>query len=211
VIHLTIPPLRERQQDVPLLLDHFLQRYAEHYGVDVPTLSPEVLTLLLEYSWPGNVRQLKNIVERIVVTQRRSIITPDDVPPELRHARRASTVALAQAPAAPSVVEQLHERLVKGGESFWTAVYAPFMSRDLTRDHLRQLVTRGLEETSGSYRSVVALFNMEPGDYKRFLNFLRKHQCHMPFQKFRALPTAQSDGQRAVGAGPVREPWKITA
>jgi hypothetical protein len=62
------------------------------------------------------------------------------------------------------------------------------MSRDLTRDDLRQIIAKGLERTSGSYKVLVDLFNMSPEDYKRVLNFLRKHNCHMPFQQFRTAP-----------------------
>src|SRR5439155_9963927 len=80
---------------------------------------------------------------------------------------------------------QLFERMITHRESFWTAVYGPFMSRDLTRDDVRAIVTAGLQHTRGNYKMLLELFNMEPADYKRFLNFLRKHQCHMPFQQFR--------------------------
>jgi hypothetical protein len=62
------------------------------------------------------------------------------------------------------------------------------MSRDLTRADLRRIVEIGLETTNGNYRLLVQLFNMAPEDYKRFLSFLRKHDCHLPFQKFRAVP-----------------------
>jgi hypothetical protein len=61
------------------------------------------------------------------------------------------------------------------------------MSRDLTRDDLRGVVSRGLEQTRGSYKMLLEVFNLPPGDYKKLLAFLRKHQCHMPFQKFRSL------------------------
>jgi len=64
-------------------------------------------------------------------------------------------------------------------------VYPGFMARDLTRNDLRFIVRRGLEETSGSYKMLVELLNMKPTDYKRFLNFLRKHECHVPFERFR--------------------------
>jgi hypothetical protein len=76
---------------------------------------------------------------------------------------------------------------VKQGESFWSAVYPAFMTRDLTRDELRLIVKRGLRETSGSYKQLVDLLNMKPTDYKRFLNFLRKHECHVPFEHFRSV------------------------
>jgi len=73
------------------------------------------------------------------------------------------------------------------GESFWTAVHEPFMSRDLTRDDLRQLVRRGLTHTLGSYRQLTTLFNLPPTDYKSLLNFLRKHDCHVPYKPFRTI------------------------
>jgi hypothetical protein len=59
------------------------------------------------------------------------------------------------------------------------------MRREITRDNVRELVRKGLEEARGNYRIVAKLFNMEPGDYKRFLNFLRKHDCQLPFKEYR--------------------------
>jgi hypothetical protein len=80
-------------------------------------------------------------------------------------------------------------RMLQGGESFWSVVYPVFMSRDLTRDDLRRIVQVGLESTNGNYRLLIQLFNMPSEDYKRFLSFLRKHDCHLPFQRFRVAPT----------------------
>ena len=71
-------------------------------------------------------------------------------------------------------------------ESFWSAVYPGFMSRDLTRADLRKIIQVGLERTNGNYRLLTRLFGMGDEDYKRFLSFLRKHECHLPFQHFRA-------------------------
>src|SRR6185295_2901741 len=87
--------------------------------------------------------------------------------------------------AVQSKAEKLFDQIVNGGESFWSAAYAPFVAHDLTRDDLRSLVQLGLERTSGSYRVLVELFNMQPQDYKRFLGMLRKYQCRMPFHQFR--------------------------
>ena len=66
------------------------------------------------------------------------------------------------------------------------------MTRDLTRNDLRFIVRRGLQETSGSYKMLVELLNMKPTDYKRFLNFLRKHECHVPFARFRSIQDRKS-------------------
>ena len=76
--------------------------------------------------------------------------------------------------------------MVRRGESFWTVVYEPFMSRDLTRDDLRAIVRHGLNLTRGSYKGMAQLFNV-PADYKRLLNVLRKYQCHLPIQEFRTV------------------------
>jgi hypothetical protein len=70
-------------------------------------------------------------------------------------------------------------------EPFWSAVYTPFMSRDLRRDELKAILKEGLERTGGSYRLVVRLFNMPDEDYKRFLSFLRTYGCHLPYRAFR--------------------------
>ena len=196
VIHLVIPPLRERIDDLEPLLNHFLRTFGEKYGVQLPELRPEVLPAMRQYGWPGNVRELKNVAERLIVRARKGPIGLDDLPPMFNSSGAIATVTTpaqaAAAPAASTVPEGqsrsaavLFDRIVTRRESFWTAVYAPFMSRDLTRDDVRALVRAGLQHTRGNYKVLLELFNMEPGDYKRFLNFLRKHQCHMPFQQFR--------------------------
>jgi hypothetical protein len=82
----------------------------------------------------------------------------------------------------------LFQRLIGEGASFWSEVYEPFMARDLTRHEVRELVRLGLEHTRGNYKMLVTSFNMAPEDYKKFLNFLRKYQCHVPFQRFRMMP-----------------------
>lgn len=76
------------------------------------------------------------------------------------------------------------------------------MSRDLTRDDLRTIVRQGLEVTRGSYKALVQLFNLPADDYKRFLNFLRKYECHMPFQRFRSAPARIPDGTEPQRASP---------
>jgi transcriptional regulator with PAS, ATPase and Fis domain len=195
VIHLTIPPLRERREDVPELLEHFIQHYSTRHSLPAPALTPEALNHLVAYAWPGNVRELKNFVERLVLRARSGVILPTDLPLEIMPPAPMPPVAVE--PTRTRGVERMYDRMTKGREPFWTVVYEPFMSRDMTRDDLRGLISRGLEQTRGSYRILVQLFNMPDSDYKRFLNFLRKHDCQMPFQRFRSLP-ARLDATRAM-------------
>jgi transcriptional regulator with PAS, ATPase and Fis domain len=186
VIHLTVPPLRDRAEDIPLLLQHFMDLFAGEYATPRVRFEPDAWAMLLAYQWPGNVRELRNLIERLTVrsSEASNPVAVADLPIEIRRTPKTP-------PAAPgivqrvSVAEALFQQMIHGRQSFWTVVYGPFMSRDLTRDDLRALVGMGLQQTSGSYRVLVELFNMPAGDYKRFLNFLRKHQCHMPFQQFR--------------------------
>ncbi len=193
VIHLTVPALRDRREDVPELLAHFVAYYCHRHGMPVPTLAPEALQQLVAYGWPGNVRELRNFVERLVLRARSGMITPADLPMEIIPPPQAAV----REPVHGAAVDRMYDRMVNGRESFWTVVYELFMSRDMTRDDLRALVSRGLEQTRGSYRILVQMFNMPEADYKRFLNFLRKHDCQMPFQKFRNLTTRGEAGQAA--------------
>jgi DNA-binding NtrC family response regulator len=67
VITVELPPLRQRKEDIPLLVDFFLKRYADENGRSMPRVTPEALRPLMAYSWPGNVRELENVIERAVV------------------------------------------------------------------------------------------------------------------------------------------------
>ena len=111
-------------------------------------------------------------------------------------------VSSARVVAVRVPAELLFERMVRDGETFWTVVYEPFMARDLTRQDLRALIRHALALTRGSYKGVAQLFNI-PSDYKRLLNVLRKYQCHLPIQEFRAIPAERHSGSeplaRAVG------------
>jgi hypothetical protein len=139
VVHIEVPPLRERREDIGLLLNHFLGNFSAE--------------------------------------TRRSAGT-----------RRSTTTLGSDAPLAATKPQVLFERMCKEGASFWSEVYEPFMARDLTRSDVREVVRLGLEDTRGNYKMLVGSFNMPPEDYKKFLNFLRKYQCHVPFQSFRIMP-----------------------
>jgi DNA-binding NtrC family response regulator len=191
VIHLVIPPLRERAEDVPLLVNHFIDTLSRGHKLEAPQLADEGMEALVRYSWPGNVRQLKNVIERLVIRSAGRTARAVDLQFGRSSNRPAAGAAVRaevrDKPQAPSRAERLYEQLTKGGESFWSTVYGPFMARDLVREDLRLLIRMGLQETRGNYKAVVRLFNMPADDYKRFLRFLSKYQCHMPFQEFRMM------------------------
>jgi DNA-binding NtrC family response regulator len=215
VVEIHIPPLRERGADVSLLLRHFIAAASRAHAIPCPTLTTAAEELLARYPWPGNVRQLKNITERIVVRHSGRTIGPDDLPPEIRDDAAPSRTATASRPTStPSAAPWASAELANAsrdvlwarlmaGESFWTVVCEPFKARDLTRDDVRAIVHRGLQETLGSYRALLHLFHLPPTDYKRLLAFLSTHDCHLPFHEYRGMPIAPA--LRSGGARRARE------
>jgi transcriptional regulator with GAF, ATPase, and Fis domain len=183
VIHVRVPPLRERPQDIAPLFSHFLECYAARHGGVIPLLAENTKTRLVAYSWPGNVRELKNVAERVVIRTGSGVVTPDELPREISGLWPAP--AATPAPATRPKPERLFERMTVDGESFWSVVYEPFMSRDLTRDDVRTIVSRGLDLTDGNRRALVDLFNLGD-DYRRFLRFLHRHQYKMAWQSFQS-------------------------
>jgi two-component system, NtrC family, nitrogen regulation response regulator NtrX len=199
VIHINTLPLREHREDIPLLVDHFFARLIHGQGADgngsgrphdngppgtlVRAISPEAKAALAEYSWPGNVRQLQNVIERLIVTSRREVIQVDDLPPDIQQPGQSTLRPRRE--RRRTMADDLYKRLVEDRESFWTAVYPLYMKREITRSNVRDLIHKGLEEARGNYKIVLRLFNLEAGDYKRFLNFLRKHDCQLPFKEYR--------------------------
>ncbi len=87
VVTVTVPPLTARREDIPVLVDHFLQHYAAVLGRPVPALAPDARRALLDYDWPGNVRELAQIVERALVLARGGAILKDDLPASVRQHR----------------------------------------------------------------------------------------------------------------------------
>jgi DNA-binding NtrC family response regulator len=200
VIPIVVPPLCERASDIVLLFEHFLEHYARVHHTKVPTLSPSTIDVLLSYSWPGNIRELKNLTERIIVRNVDDTLTPDALPIEMRqtsvghelpspNADRAVAVDYARA-----LADIAWRKMVVEGESFWTAVQQPFIDRELTRSSLRYVIRHGLEETGGNYRKVSQLFNVEPAEYKRFLAFLYQQECHL----LTVEPVQSRDGRNAA-------------
>jgi DNA-binding NtrC family response regulator len=94
VVPIVVPPLRERKDDVPMLVDHFLRIFCAAAKKPLKTLNPDVLEILEDYPWPGNVRELENIVQRLVVMNNHPVITAEHLPQNLLYASSASQEAI---------------------------------------------------------------------------------------------------------------------
>lgn len=95
VIPIVIPPLRERRSDIPLLIDHFLARFNQTKHIEIAGIAPDALRLLTEYDWPGNIRELENMIERMVVLKKQGTLSAVDL-----------SEKICRKPAAPELKEQ---------------------------------------------------------------------------------------------------------
>lgn len=177
VIHFDVPPLRERPDDIRPLAQHFLGR-----ANTAVTLSDEAWQALERHRWPGNVRELQNVIEQVLW------LGTGDQPIEVHQLPKSLHAAQGIRPTRErrrQISEELYQAIVGGGYSFWEHVQPLFLSRDITRHDVRELVRRGLSVSGGNYRSLLQLFRIPKADYKRFMNFLAAHKCHVDFREFR--------------------------
>ena len=123
VLSITIPPLRHRREDIPLLIEHFVTRFNERLGTSIQGVDPKAMQILTEYAWPGNVRELEHAMERAMVLCEGVVLSPLDLDPRIRE------------PADPIAAE-----LEKGNYSI----------KKTTRIIEEILIRRALEKTKGN-------------------------------------------------------------
>jgi PAS domain S-box-containing protein len=120
VIPISVPPLRERKNDIPLLVEHFLEQYPGHGGGGIVQVSNEALSLMMDYKWPGNVRELQNTIQFAIVKCKGNTIQPEDLPLELRdfivQKPRRGPVAKLDADAVKQALAQTGGNKVKAAK-----------------------------------------------------------------------------------------------
>jgi DNA-binding NtrC family response regulator len=146
VVTITLPPLRERREDIPLLANHFLQESSEEYKKAISYISPEALGILNQYSWPGNIRELENTIERAVVLSVHPIILPEDLPQKLLDAIPPETLAQLKTGYPP--------------------VSDKFLSlKDVEKNYVRKI----LQETKGNKKKAAEILGIDRTTLYRIL------------------------------------------
>ena len=140
VIPLQIPPLRERRDDIPLLVGHFIERFNRELGKSVPMPGTEVIDLLVHYDWPGNVRELKNVIERAMLLDAQDALLVAHLPTEIRGGAPIDIPATAPRAMAASVTSQ----------------FFPMTLRDVERIQIEKT----LEETHGNKSRAAAILGI---------------------------------------------------
>jgi len=116
VLHIRVPSLRERLQDIPLLAAQFISESAKKNGRQPPLIHPKVLELLTYYSWPGNIRELQNLMERLVVLNTSGEIRSEDLPPEFGGSKKDSVITVPIGLPLKKVERLLFEETLKSTE-----------------------------------------------------------------------------------------------
>jgi two-component system response regulator PilR (NtrC family) len=161
VIAIHLPPLRERKSDIPLLVQHFLKKYAEENERPVLEVLPETLDLLMEHDWPGNVRELENVIERAVVLTPGRTMGPDMIP---EHVRRAPRTVVPQVALPPEGISL----------------------KDVTAAYERQWIESALEAAGGVQKRAAELLHIKPTT----LNEMIKRYDIRPRRKKAGAPDA---------------------
>jgi two-component system, NtrC family, response regulator len=117
VVHLQLPPLRQRQEDIPLLATHFISKYVAENLRDKTRITPEALKVLVQYDWPGNVRELENVMERAVILCSDNVITPQDLPTELAPSSSESKLEIDRFiplhTPLPEALDSIEEQMIR--------------------------------------------------------------------------------------------------
>jgi two-component system response regulator PilR (NtrC family) len=148
VIPIVLPPLRERREDIPLLAEHFLARYAEEMGKAVSGISQSAMDLLLQHQWPGNIRELENVIERAVALEATPTILPDSLPAALKGATARNGGARSALPDAGFDLESHVQEIERG------------------------YIARALEQTGGVQVKAAELLGMS---FRSFRYYVKKY------------------------------------
>jgi DNA-binding NtrC family response regulator len=148
VIKIELPPLRDRKEDIPLLVKHFIDRYGRENNKKIESVSEDVLELLMNYDWPGNIRELENLIERAVVLTRSKLLTRDNLPPFILHPREETA-------AAPSFVTDgttLHEQV---------------------QEYQKKVILTTLKKTRGVQNKAAQLLGLKPTTLNEMIKRLK--------------------------------------
>jgi two-component system response regulator PilR (NtrC family) len=169
VIAVQLPALRQRKEDIPALVAHFVQKYGRENDKAVLGVTPEALQALMDYDWPGNVRELENVIERGVVLTTTNRIGRDLIPDHVRSAPTFHVPSLAVPPEGINL-------------------------RDVIASFERRLIESTLEATSGVQKEAARLLGLKPTTLNEMI---KRHNILLPRERARALREAEAIDKEA--------------
>ena len=153
IVTVTLPPLRERAEDLPLLIDHFLRRFSPELGKEVDRIAPEALDVLRRHPWPGNIRELQSVLKQALLRAQGPVLVADFLPASVRGVEEPASAA-----AAPFDWEGfLDDRLRVGSQDLYAESLAVME---------RSLLTRVLRHTGGNQVQAAKLLGITRGSLR---------------------------------------------
>ncbi len=174
-----VPPLRERSEDIPLLIEWFLQEIAGPDAYRSRRFLPEVIQRLMQYTYPGNVRELRNIIVGAYYSPRKGDISIEDLPPEVR----IGCTKLCTPEWSPA--GDLYRKILNGEGDFEELVKKSFLQRHLSSSVVRDLIQMALRDAGGRYSDAFSLLRAPEKRYCANIQFLKRHDCYLDYRLYR--------------------------
>lgn len=178
-MEIRVPPLRDRLEDVPLLLQFFLDQAIRKENGRLKSFSPEAKILLRQYRYPGNIRELRNIVLEAYYSAKTSIIEAGNLPPEV------SRKDVLETSADPGIAGRIYADIAEGRGSFEELVKTPFLHHRLGITTVRGVLEKALRDSGGRYREAFARLRIPGRHYSMMMRFLKRNDCYLDFRPFR--------------------------
>jgi DNA-binding NtrC family response regulator len=176
-----VPPLRDRSEDIPLLMEWYMEKIAQSESGRFKKFSPEAKEILKGYHYPGNVRELKNIVADSYYSAKGILIGIQELPSEVRH------MDISEFDAESGAAGRLYNQIIEGRGNFEALVKKPFGERQFGASLVRGVVERALKDSDGKYRDAFSRLRIPDRRYSVTMQFLKRNNCYVDFRPFRRI------------------------
>jgi transcriptional regulator with GAF, ATPase, and Fis domain/tetratricopeptide (TPR) repeat protein len=180
-IEIQVPPLRERREDIQLLIEWYLAKTAQLEGGRTKRLSTEAMEMLRGDPFPGNVRELRNSVQSAYYLTPGSLIQVEHLPADIRLRGRAAEIADLEKITG----SELYRRIRKGTGAFEDMVKGPFSERRFGTKIVKEVIERALADSGGKYRDALRLLGVPDEQYTVVMLFLKRKNCYVDYRPFR--------------------------
>jgi transcriptional regulator with GAF, ATPase, and Fis domain/tetratricopeptide (TPR) repeat protein len=179
VMEIRLAPLRDRAEDIPLLIEWFLEKTAEIEGGRKKKITPDMMQILMDYGYPGNIRELRHIVASAYYSTSGLVMDRAALPPEVLRSDADDNSSDA------SIAAKIYHAILEGKGNFDDLIKTPFLRHQFGTPVLQEIIRKSLIDTSGVYRAALKRLGVAHKSYSIAIQFLKRHRCYLDFRPFR--------------------------